>query len=1706
MASIIRQSLQNGMHSLPKSIEASRVFFISAASEKSCQQMCSRLAEYLVLKRRVAPNTSTLLAQLAYSLGQRSIHAHRLTLVASDLIDLVGQLNMASHSPIPRQQEKSEPRVGFVFSGQGAQYAQMGRELLQHYPTFARSIERARQQVILLGGQWDLVTELCQPEQESRINEPAISQPCSTAIQLALVDLLGELGILPCAVVGHSSGEIAAAYAANLMSFEDAVAASYFRGKSTDELIAGKLECPGAMLAVGMDPAAVSEHINKIGSASGKMVIACFNSPSGVTVSGDSTAIDELKAVLDADGIFNRKLKTNGAAYHSHQMKAIEEEYAAALAGSTQSHVPVRSSVRMFSSVLGKEIGETAIKGDYWVKNLLSPVLFSQAFRNMCEHKFQDQSLGMVIEIGAHSQLAGPVNQILKTMTGAPGQVTYTSALKRGKNAEVALLECLGFTQVKCASLHIHDVNRLNDDPSLSLVDLPPYSFDLERQFWHETRISREYRHRRNLPHELLGTLSPDVNRLEPRWRRFLSLKESPWLRSHRVQGQIVFPGTGFLTMAVQSVRQHMQMVKPVARVESIVFRNISFGKGLVLLEDGPDVEVVLSLRPEARTARESSSIWSEFRIFTVTSNDTWTEHCRGLVHAETERIELCDAVPNLEHLSRIDEQCTHEHNPRRFYGLGHGVGVDWQHPFDNISSFRTSSDAAIATTHVPAIDTAPGGMGDILHPAMLDSCLFHGLCANLLLEKGAKSTLVPTFIEQLRISNQAPAPGIELICTSTSCQDAFTYDVVVQAKSSPNRELVLAAQGVHVTRLPGGTTPNQATSHFCHSLDWVTYVEAWTPEHRDQTCKSVVPLASTVELNNVLEALTLHYVQSALKEVNPADIPDGHRRHFFDWMESYAARSSASSSTLPMDEASLRVWPECEAALRIGPRLPDILTDKVDPLVLLTPDELLSRIYKTERCDRCIRQIAEYCHELGKQTPGLKVLEVGAGTGSATLPILQALNGRGGQYVRRYDYTDISSGFFEAARDRLGDLADVVEFGILDIDRDSQEQGFEAASYDLIISSNVIHASQSIDAALSSIRPLLKPGGRLILVEITKNMPQYTMLFGVFSGWWAGFNEGRTMSPLISRAQWISRLESTGFSSPELCFEDYPETDGGSISVFVANAPWQSAEIELPPVHFVTAKISLSEATFTEGQMNMMKKRLPELEISPYHLSMPSPRGGIAIILPEIARLLCDNPDTDVWHSFKDWVVNAHTVVLVSCGQIGNLNDAVRGLWVGFARTLRREHASMRVITLDLEVENARVMGKLAEILPTILETVKLDLSGQGYQAENEFAERSGQLFVSRFMPHGEMSNHIQNSMQQVEPKMLEFLCGNRSLTAEVGTPGLLETLCWKDDPEPPVLGPDDVKLEMRAASVNFKDVLIAAGQLDGITEMRNDCSGVVIDVGANMRERFKPGDRVCALPLRSYANYPVVDGNRCQVVPDDMSFEEAASVPVVWATVYYSLVDMGRLAKGDKILIHSAAGAVGQAAIMLAQHIGADVFVTVGNSSKRQFLHERYNVPYEHMFSSRTPRFYTGIQRLTDGYGVDVVLNSLSGEMFRQSCNLVAPFGRFVEIGRKDIMDDALMPMAFLLRNVTFSYVDLKLIIDTKKQLIRRLLQDVASLLAAGSVRPVQLTVMPISEIETAFRLIQSGKHTGKIILRVEENQKVKVSICEYMTTDGD
>ena len=261
-------------------------------------------------------------------------------------------------------------------------------------------------------------------------------------------------------------------------------------------------------------------------------------------------------------------------------------------------------------------------------------------------------------------------------------------------------------------------------------------------------------------------------------------------------------------------------------------------------------------------------------------------------------------------------------------------------------------------------------------------------------------------------------------------------------------------------------------------------------------------------------------------------------------------------------------------------------------------------------------------------------------------------------------------------------------------------------------------------------------------------------------------------------------------------------------------------------------------------------------------------------------------------------------------------------------------------------------------------------------------------------------------------------------------------------------------------------------------------------------MKDRFKPGDRICAASNKVYGNRVRTIGDGAHKIPDDMTFQTAATIPFIYVTVHFAFMTIGRLQRGETVLIHSAAGGVGQVAVMFAKYIDATVFVTVGNERKKKLIIENFGIPESHIFSSRTTSFARGIKRLTDGKGVDVILNSLSEDMLRETIKCLAPRGRFVEIGKKDIILNTRMDMAEWAGNRTYSGFDLVSIFADDPEAYQRALADCMSLLQDGSLTIVKpISIWPVTDVELAFREIQTGKHSGKLVLTTDPDCRVKV-----------
>jgi acyl transferase domain-containing protein len=519
----------------------------SAASKSSLEELTSALITNFNQSIDTI-KTKGYFQSLAYTLStRRSLLSWRSYALLKSRQDLQDLRSIASH---PTKVSK-EIQLGFVFTGQGAQWCGMGQEL-SIYPVFRNSIEQAIIYLRGLGCTWLLANAFTRENTEPlQIHEPRFSQPVCTILQVALVDLLVSFNINPVAVVGHSSGEIAAAYCTGALSRESAWKLAYYRGVFSQELaVLGN----GGMMAVGLSEIEAYRYLdsttNSLGD--GQLAIACVNSPSNVTISGQRMHLEHLKAQLDDDKVFCRTLQVQ-VAYHGPAMLQVASRYQESIATLTPGEARCARDIRMVSSVTGALVSQDELRSPaYWVSNMVSQVKFSQAVHNICQHHIEQTSKKVdlshravikadyLLEIGPHSALSGPIRDSLKDISNAQ-KVLYGSILTRNTSAVESLLSAAG--KLHCSGypvdlLHLNQQHRVSKRAPMILPNLPEYPFDHSNSYWNESRYSRNMRLRPFKRNSFIGLPVSDWNPLDCRWRTFLKQSEQVWIVDHEVSTQ----------------------------------------------------------------------------------------------------------------------------------------------------------------------------------------------------------------------------------------------------------------------------------------------------------------------------------------------------------------------------------------------------------------------------------------------------------------------------------------------------------------------------------------------------------------------------------------------------------------------------------------------------------------------------------------------------------------------------------------------------------------------------------------------------------------------------------------------------------------------------------------------------------------------------------------------------------------------------------------------------------------------------------------------------------------------------------------------------------------------------------------------------------------------------------------------------------------
>ncbi|KAI2888312.1 hypothetical protein CBS76997_8218 [Aspergillus niger] len=1096
-------------------------FVFSAASEVSLTAVLRQYIDYLEYHPTV-----NLLELAASLLGKRSSLSHRLVLTADSLENLqealkgeVQRRSTDTSSTVTRRLTPEPKRILGVFTGQGAQWPQMGLDVISQCPQALAWLQELQEALDTLPTEYrpdfTLLDELSAPEATSRLNSAAVSLPLRTALQIIQVNILRSLGIEFAAVVGHSSGEIAAAYAAGRLTLKDAIRIAYLRGVAAQH--AGSQGKSGAMVALSV-PWEQADAIRSEASYSGTIAVAAFNSPISVTFSGDSDLITELEWVTESLGYSPRRLRVD-TAYHSHHMIPCAEPYVQSM---RQCQVQTRqgsSDTKWFSSVFEDKIMEE-LDIQYWSDNMLRPVLFAQALTAAINHL---PGLDAIIEVGPHAALQGPTMQTLSAIKPDEADVPYVGMSNRKSGGIEALALAVGsfWANLGAETLDVPSYIRLFS-PSLEvsyIPDLPSYPFDHNQKHWAVSRLAAARISRRLPIHPLLGALTPETGEAEWRWRNFLRVQDLDWMDGHQVQSQVVFPATGYLVMALEAAR----IIADQRPLQLVEIRDLTIDRAITVPDNASGVETLFTFY---RTDNDNHKFTGAFTCQSSHDNDAFRGCASGrleVTFGESDATLLPSLGPTASGLRSVDSG--------EFYQKLDVLGYGYSGIFRTLHDIRRRKDIAFA--RIPALDV---GSELLIHPATLDTGLQVMMAAMGDPNDGQLSGLyLPTRIASTTINPSfyrvaSPSP-YEVVATLSWADFSGTRgDIDIFNHQGHG---VVQIEGVEIAAL---ARPN---------VDDVRSFgeQAWGPLLPNAALLSPPDLPNCyLELNH----LALLYLRDTQQQLVTEDRQqlDWHRGRYVAWMDRLLARVRAGDHpiyppqwlegeytwSLPED------WKEVVkyhlAALEAGgPKLIEWLRGQASIMEELRRDDHLTRFYQDRAFRAMTRGLADVVGQLAFRYPRMKILEVGAGTGSATREVLDRI----GRDYHSYTYTDISAAFFEEAQSMFVADKDRFIYQVLDLERDPTEQGFPEHEYDLIVASNVLHATRSLSKTMTHLRRLLKPGGRAIVLEIAE--PEdvaVSTIFGAFEGWWLGENDSRPWGPIVSSDTWDQVLQNSGFGGFE--------------------------------------------------------------------------------------------------------------------------------------------------------------------------------------------------------------------------------------------------------------------------------------------------------------------------------------------------------------------------------------------------------------------------------------------------------------------------------------------------------------------------------------------------------------------------------------------
>lgn len=1731
---------ENPPHHLNSAEAILRPVPLSAHSPEALSAKARDLSECL----NDASNEHLNLADIGHTLSLRSGHHPQRVCFATrstaDLRDLLEAYLAEERRPAIVQGvvgQKPPGKVAWVFSGMGQQWWAMGRGLINSQPVFRKVIEECHALFSQMTTQWSLLDQLTSTsETESRIHDTCVAQPAIFAVQIGVAALLQSWGIRPDMVVGHSVGEVAAAYVAGVYTLEEAVWLSFHRSR-LQQTTAGK----GGMLAVGLPHADVKEIVARYGE---RISIAAVNSPSAVTLSGDEAALTEIAGDLEARNIFARALKVE-VPYHSPYMDPILPELEQILACLR----PQIGTIPLISTVTGRLVEGTTLDASYWLRNVREPVLFAEAV-----HELARTGCDIFLEIAAHPVLS---TSLLESLASEGLKFPVLASLKRRESDDIMMMTTFGGLYAQGYPV---DWKQFYGETG-NLVRLPHYPWQ-RQTYWRESEASALARQSTSLGltglpiltsgHPLLG------NRLEsavPGWINEIGPQRQAYLGDHRVQETALFPAAGFVELGLAAA-------KLLIGETDVALTNVRILSPLVF---SPDKPVSIQVHSNSENG---------FTVHSRLSGETsdWILHASGFF----ETLNSSRSASNVMNLDEIRRRCRNEVSREACYAGLSASGLNYGPMFQGIRQIFLGKDEALGRVGLmPELGRHAGDYR--LHPVLLDSCF--QVAASL----SDDGTYLPLRISRIELRG---VPEGELWCHAVISGRSETGILVRINICNENGAVVVAVTDLYC-QIMEGTKASLRESIGGHVFEYEWHRQ---PLEENREAAPAVALSSPAMLVSALEprlaALAALYrrdefdlkVEPSLERISSLflvaalrnlgweagydeqfdgdelaarlGVIDCHRRLWTRLLGFLAQdgviekqdttwrvlRQLPAEPAEPAWREALRQHPSYSAEFlllgRCGSHLAEFLTGKTDPLSFIFADSsnLAEHFYRHSPTYRIYNHLMrDMVRQLVAGLPSgkkLRVLEIGGGTGSLAFQILPWLP----PSRTTYTFTDISNSFVIQAQRRFREF-DFVEYRQLDLEKSPYEQGFSPAHFDLVLAADVLHATEDLRRSLTHIKQLMVPGGLFFCLEMTRACRWLDLVFGLLPGWWLFSDHNvRPDHATMSENRWQELLVNEQFTEVATLSDRTSPSKEPQHAIIAALSPGRNASfaetpgyskeldcnlplVSTPPPPAQKAAQELCTRPWIicsddHGLTDILVRMLEEHEIVPLLVNVKRTferqnqdkfhvpdwpvilaEAGVSVDMPPVLIYICPEEEPEQLSSHETLVTAVidrcmaflqpvqellrmkwnitPLVCLVTSGSQSAAENHPRpdqaSVW-NLRRCLASERPDWKTIAIDFSPTPtcSEIEGLVRELLADC--------------REDEVALRGQSRYVHRLVrrPTSELVT-ADSTAFELQVQQRHSINGLGFARTDHRVPGTLE-----------------VEIQVKACGLNFKDVAKLTGLLDNseIAETSLDSfglevAGIVVSLGSEVKD-FRIGDRVVGFATDGFRSHLTVSCEALVRMPERLSFEDAATIPIAYTTVWLALHELAHLKAGERVLIHCAAGAVGMAAINVALAAGAVVYATAGSAEKRSVVAA---MGAEYVGDSRAEYFASEILDKTGGQGVDVVLNTLAASTLTTSFAALKPFsGRIVDLSN---VYEKNLAMAPLCKGVAFFSFDLGRLISDHPKRARAILRNVCSKIDCGELGALPNRVFQAAEIRDAFQLMRSGRHMGKIVVSFEGAQ---------------